>query len=213
MIIGKVRASEPEMNPARKLPLWVKLVYTAWFVLWVVNYWQQNGPQNFLWICDLGNFVLLIALWRESRLLLSAVTVGVILLQGLWAVDFLGRLLFGVHLIGGTEYMWDEAKALSTRLHSLFHLWVPVLLLAAVRRLGYDRRAFRLTVGASVALFPLSYLLTDPEHNINWLWKPFGVDLPWLAPAGVVVAWIVLYPSMVVWPVHRILIYLSQRRA
>ena len=100
----------PAAAGGRRLPFAVKLAWTAWMAFWVPVYWHENGPANFLWVCDVANFVLLAALWRESALLFSSQAVGVLLIQALWAIDYFGALFSGAHPLGGTEYMFDGAS-------------------------------------------------------------------------------------------------------
>jgi hypothetical protein len=136
--------------PNSALPLWLKVSYTVWMATWGVLYWLENGPQNFLWFCDLANWITLAGLWAESPLLLSASLVGVALGQIGWALDFFGRMALGFHPIGGTEYMFDPATPLWLRALSLFHLWMLPLLIWLVRRTGYDRRGFVLQSALAV---------------------------------------------------------------
>jgi hypothetical protein len=72
-----------------------------------------------------------------------------------WTFDLLWRLLLGTHLTGGTAYMWDPQWPLFTRLLSLYHVAVPVVLVHALRRVGYDPRGYALQcVWASWAFSP-----------------------------------------------------------
>mgnify|MGYP003383472695 CR=1 FL=1 len=188
------------MSQAPRLPLAAKVAYTAWMAVWIPVYWVANGPQNFLWLCDFANFVVLLAIWRESARLASSQLLGVAVIQALWAADFFYRLIGGRHLIGGTEYMFDATQPLSLRALSLFHLWTVPLLWWMCRRVGYDRRGLRLQVGFTAVLFPTSVWVGDAERNLNWLYAPFGrTDLglpPWVAAAlGVLVVSVVVY-----WP-------------
>ena len=98
------------MTPGR-VPLWLKLAWSLWMAVWIPVYWLQHGPANFLWLCDVANFVIAAALWLESPLLMSSQAVGVLAIQLAWATDFLGRLILGVHPLGGTEYMFDPGEA------------------------------------------------------------------------------------------------------
>lgn len=195
-----------------RLPSWLKIAFTAWLALWVPVYWVYNGPQNFLWLCDVANFVLGAAIWLESSLLFSSQAAGVLLIQILWSVDFLGRLLFGFHLIGGTEYMFDAGRHVALRAFSLFHLATPPLLLWGICRLGYDRRGWLLQTAFTGALLPATYLLAEPERNINWLWQPFGVTLPWAPSWGWVLACMVIYPLLVYLPSHLALSWWVRRK-
>lgn len=195
------------------IPLGLKIAYTAWLAVWVAVYWDAYGPQNFLWICDVANFVLAIALWTESRLLFSSQAVAVLIIQALWVVDVCGRLMLGLHLVGGTEYMFDPDKSVGLRALSLFHVFVPILLLWAVWRLGYDRRGWKLQTLVLWVLLPTTYLVTDPELNINWLWKPFGATQT-LVPELVYVAFeMVAVPLLLYLPTHAALSWWTKGRS
>jgi hypothetical protein len=189
----------------RRIPLSVKLIYTAWMAVWIPVYWVHSGPENFLWLCDVANFLIGLALWMESPLLISSQAVGVLFVQILWAGDYFGRLILGRHLIGGTEYMFDEAKPLYLRLFSLFHVAMPPLLLWAVKRLGYDRRGWRLQTAITWVLLPATWLLVGPDRNINWVWKPFGKPQDLLSPALYLLALCLLYPLLLYLPTHLVL--------
>ena len=54
-----------------RIPLWLKLLWTAWVLAWAPVYWRQYGLQNFLFFCDLGNLFIAAGLWLESPLILS----------------------------------------------------------------------------------------------------------------------------------------------
>ncbi|MFM9965884.1 MAG: hypothetical protein ACKV2Q_32280 [Planctomycetaceae bacterium] len=128
-------------SQTNRIPLWVKLAYSAFVAVLVPYYWASYGPTNFLYFCDVALLMTLVAIWRESPLLASMPTVGILLPQLLWQVDFLG-LLVGLPVTGMTGYMFNPNLTLFTRGLSFFHFWLPILLLWMLRRLGYDRRAF-----------------------------------------------------------------------
>ena len=195
------------------IPLWLKIVYTVWLAVWVPVYWQSYGPENFLWLCDAANLILGFAIWLESPLLFSSQAVGVLIIQALWIVDVCGRLVFGTHLVGGTEYMFDPEKSIGLRSLSFFHVFVPILLLWAIWRLGYDRRGWKLQMVLLWLLLPLTYLVTDPELNINWLWKPFGIPqtvMPEFVFLGVEM---LAVPLILYLPTHAALAWWTRKRA
>ena len=45
-----------------RLPLWLKIGWTIWLIVWAPLYWRQYGAQNFLFFCDIGNVLIGIAL-------------------------------------------------------------------------------------------------------------------------------------------------------
>jgi len=150
-----------------RIPLWLKIAWTAWILVWAPIYWKQYGAQNFLFFCELGNTLITFAIWLESSLIFSWQAVSLLVVQVLYSLDLITAFLFGKHLSGGTEYMFDPAIPLVVRLFGVYHLVVPPLLLWAVRRLGYDQRAWRLQTLTACIVAPISHFWR-PEFNVNW---------------------------------------------
>lgn len=188
----------------RRPPRPLLIAFVAFVALWLPVYWVHYGAKNFLWLCDLAVFMTLFGLVRGSALWLSAAAAGVLFVQVGFAVDLLGRLASGRHLVGGTEYMFDAAIPLGVRLLSLFHLALPFVHVIALRRTGYDRRGLWLmTLVIWIALVPALLFFTD--DNINMVVRPFGREQTAMSPAVYVAALFVAYPLLVFWPGHAIL--------
>src|SRR5271163_1241310 len=51
------------------VPLWLKVAWTLWLLVWAPVYWHQYGAQNFLFFCDIGNVLIGIGLWLECPLI------------------------------------------------------------------------------------------------------------------------------------------------
>ena len=58
------------IHPGR-IPIAVKLAYTAFVAILVPYYWATYSPWNFLYFCDLSLLLTLPAPWLEQPLLLS----------------------------------------------------------------------------------------------------------------------------------------------
>ncbi len=187
---------------ASGIPLGVKWVYTAWVALWLPLSVRTLGLENLLWLCGLANLIVLPALWRESRVWLSAQALSVVLVGCLWTADVAGALLAGRHPIGGTEYMFSDALPLHVRLLSLFHVFMPVLLLWSLRRLGYDPRALALQTLLTWIVLPATFFLSPPERDINWVFGPFGKPQGALPPALYAFLHTLAYPLVVYVPSH-----------
>lgn len=190
------------------IPLWMKLSYTAFVAITVIVYAKKYGPGNFLWFSDIALIATVPALWLESQLLASMMAVGILLPELVWNVDFLVRLLTGIRLSGLTDYMFDPKKPLYLRALSLFHVFLPVLLLWLVDQLGYTSAAWAGQTALAWVVLPLTYALTAPEEDVNWVYGPGGNPqqrLPRLAYLGLVM---VAFPVLVYWPTHQILEWL-----
>ena len=188
----------------RRIPLPLKVVLTALLGLWAVVYWRGYGPANFLWFCDLANFLIVVALWTESPLLLSSQAVSVLLAQTAWCLDVASRLLTGSHWIGSTSYVFDPALPLGLRAASLFHVGVPPLVLWALSRIGYDRRGWLLQTGLAWVVLPASHLVA-PDRNVNFVHGPFGGPQTVLDPLVYLLALMVGYPLVLYLPGHLLL--------
>jgi len=139
----------------------------AWTALYLPAYAVAYGFANFLFLCNLSVILVAIGLWTCRRVLLSSQAVAILLVGAAWTLDFTARLLAGRHLIGGTEYMWDPRWPLFTRLLSLYHVALPVLLVLALRRIGYDSRGYWLQSGIAIAGVSIGRLF-GPVANINY---------------------------------------------
>ncbi len=192
-----------------RVPLWLKIGWTVWIVVWAPLYWKQYGLQNFLYFCDLGNFFILAALWLESRLIFSWQATGLLLFQSLYIVDLAGALLSGRHLIGGTEFMFDANVPLFLRLLSLFHVVTPPLLVWAIWRLGYDRQGWKWQTWMTFVVVPINFFWR-PQFNINWA---RGILREQHAVPGLLylAAYLVVVPLAVYWPTHRALKWWASR--
>jgi hypothetical protein len=183
---------------------WIRWAAALWLIVWVSAYWCAWGPANFLHLCDLAVFLTCIGVWTDNALLISSQAVGSLLVDLAWALDAAWNLLAHHHLIGGTEYLFDPRIALWIRLLSLFHVFLPLLLLWALVRTGYDRRAWGLQSAIAAATFVASRF-TNPSANINYAFTdPFWHRT--VGPAPVHVALSVLFMAVVVYlPTHLLL--------
>jgi hypothetical protein len=185
-------------------PVWVRWAGLVWLAVWIPSYALYWGWANFLHLCDVAVLLTCIGFARGNMLLLSAQAVSSIVGDFLWCLDAGWRLFVGKHLTGGTEYMWDMRFPLWVRLLSLFHVVLPVLLVAALRRNGYDRRAFRLQSGIAAVVLVASRLL-GPSRNINYAFadpifhRGFGPG-----PVHLAVVFVALV-GIIYWPTHRAL--------
>lgn len=159
---------ESEISRRKKrVPVWLKVGYTALVCIIVPIYWQELGPTNFLWFSDIALISLVAAVWLENRLIASTMAVSVLLLEMAWVMDF----VTGGQFMGIAAYMFDETEPQLIRLLSgTFHLILPPLLLYLLLRLGYDRRAFRSQIMLALLVLPLTFVVTERTDNINWVY-------------------------------------------
>lgn len=196
----------------RRIPLIAKIAGTAFLAVLVPIYLHTYGPTNFLWFCDAALIVTVAGMWLESSLLISICAVGILVPQFFWLVDF-GAHLLGMHMLGLTGYMFDRHLPLFTRGLSLFHGWLPLVLIWLLRRLKYDQRALYAWTMLAGALVMGSYVFALPAgaHPVNAN-IPVNIDYvygfndrqpqTWVNQNFYVVLWLIVLWLIVFLPTH-----------
>lgn len=199
----------------RSIPAWLRWTYTAFIAVFVPIYAMNYGPTNFLYFCDVALFLALLAVWTGHPLPASMGAVGILVPQLFWCLDFIATI-FGVPFAGMTAYMFDETLPLHLRALSLFHGWLPFLLVFLVMRLGYDRRGFAGWTAMAVVLCLIAFFLMPAAgepvassavpRNINYV---FGFNdaqrQTWMPDGVYLVAWLAALTSLAYLPTHLVL--------
>jgi hypothetical protein len=195
-----------------KIPLAAKVAGTAFLAVLVPAYLLNYGPTNFLWFCDSALILTVIGMWLESSLLISMCAVGILIPQCLWLVDF-GIHLLGFHFLNLTSYMFDSRLSLFLRGLSLFHGWLPLLLIWLLIRIGYDKRALFAWTGVATGLVLICYFFTRPAGphpidpslpiNLNYVYG-FNDQQPqtWMNQNLYVVLWLATLWLVAFLPAH-----------
>ena len=207
------------MLPSNRIPLTLKLAYTAFMAVLIPVYWYSYGPTNFLYFCDVALLFALGALWLESPLLAAMPAVGILLPQALWCIDFVGRGV-GLDMPGDmTAYMFDANKPLFLRGLSFFHFWLPFLLVYLVWRLGYDRRALVAWIALAWTLQLVGFFLLPPGPapkddrdlvvNVNYVYGLGDDPQTWMPAGWFLVLMMVALPALLFLPTHCLLAWLA----
>lgn len=189
------------------IPLGLKLLYSGFMLVLVPYYWHSYGATNFLWFCDVALLVTWVGIWTESRLLISTQAVAIVAPQLLWCAAFISKMVFGASLTGLADYMFNPEIPLFVRGLSLFHGWMPLLLLWLVKRVGYDRRALAVEVAIAWSVLIATYLIVpDPNGLAGNVNRVFGPDDKVAQTMMHPIAWLatlcVVYPVLIYIPSH-----------
>jgi hypothetical protein len=202
------------MTPATaRVPLTLKLAYTAFMAVLIPVYWHYYGPTNFLYFCDTALLLTLIGIWPENAVLISMCCVGILVGQAYWVFDFLVNAA-GYSLTGMTDYMFQSEHSLFLRLLSLYHAWMPFLLVYLVWKTGYDRRALPAWTAVAWVLLLVCFFFMPPPTpnpgltpvNIDYVWGMGDTASQTLVPPYVWLAGLLLgLPIFVFAPTHYVL--------
>ncbi|HWP57933.1 MAG TPA: hypothetical protein VNL14_08610 [Candidatus Acidoferrales bacterium] len=194
------------------ISLWVKIPYTLFVLVLVPVYWNRYGPQNFLWFSDIALIGTLAALWLESSFLLSMMATGALLFDIVWNAIFFFKLVAGGSRESLVGYMFNPEIALFVRALSLFHVGLPIIQLWALGKLGYDPRAWKYQALFGCVVLALTYALTRPEDNINWVYGMAAGPQKWVHPLLYLAGAMVVYPTLVCFPTHLVLSWLFRKK-
>ncbi len=197
-----------------RIPLPVKLLVLVWVVVLVPDHWRAT-PLSLLWFCNVALILTLIGLWLESSLTTSMAAVGYVWWGLLWVFDFALHFVARTQTtplpLGMSNYMFDLSLSPFSRGLSLYHAWLPFLLLWSVWRLGYDRRALCAQTVLAWVVVLLSYVLTDSIHgsagNLNQIYGLSPIEPQHWVPPKVWLALVMLFcPLCWYLPTHLIFI-------
>ena len=135
------------------------------------------------------------------------IAIAALIPELLWTVDYLGRLIFGVEAVPGlgTRYMFDSEIPMFVRGLSLFHLVLPPLLVWLLYRFGYERRALAYQTVLAWLVLLLTYLVTEPSENINWIYGFGSEPQTWMPERVYLVLLMLGIPLFFYLPTHLVL--------
>jgi hypothetical protein len=203
--------NRPGSSPG-PVPTAARVGFTLWMIAWAPIVIATQGPQNFWWLCNLAQFILLYAIWRSNRLLISSQAGTVVIVGAAWTLDFVGALLTGSSPFGITVYMFNEDLPIALRATSTYHVWLPVFVLWLCRRQGYDDRGWRLQCAIGTAAILGSWIFGDPGRNLNYTIAPFGTEQVWLPQPAYVAVLCLATAALLYLPGHFIVRAVAGRR-
>jgi hypothetical protein len=192
------------IRSANPFPTWVRWTALFWLAIWLTIYLKYWGASTFLFLCDIAVILTCLGLFAGNALLLSSQAVSSIVIDTVWLVDIAAKLVFDRHVVGGTDYFFDPNYPLWVRLMSCFHVVLPFVLLAALRRTGYDRRALPLQFAIALVAM-IASRFAAPARNINFVYIDPILHRQW-GPAPIHVAAMLVGMTVVIYvPTHFVL--------
>lgn len=183
----------------------MKLIATLFLIILLPIYWYYYGPQNFLWLSDIGLFLTVAALWLQAPVLMNSAAVGILPQEVAWNIDFFIQLFTGYRLLRISDYMFDEKLPLFLRALSLFHILMPAIWLWCVITIGYNQKAAWYSTIMIWFTLMCTYFFTNPRDNINWVFMPQAHQWQWVSPFAWFLFLMIGIPLLVIIPMHLLL--------
>jgi hypothetical protein len=119
-----------------------------------------------VWFCNHAMIITGIAVLCRNRFWLTAMLNWSLIPVSLWAIDFVGKVLFDVYIFGMTEYMFVGIGWMN--IIGLQHLFTVPLMLYAMHLIGKpSQNAWLGTTLHAAILWVVSYFFITPDYNIN----------------------------------------------
>jgi hypothetical protein len=188
------------------VPLWLKIAYSAYVAVTLPIYYKKYGLANFLWFSDIALIATVAALWLESPLLASMMAIAILIPELIWNIGFFSGLVTGKPALGLANYMFDADKPIYLRSLSLFHIFLPPLLLWLIYQLGYDENALLAQSAVALLVLPICYHFTSRKDNINWVFGPGATAQQKISPRLHLLLMMIAFPLLIYLPSHLFLL-------
>jgi hypothetical protein len=138
--------------------------------------------------------------------------VGIFAVEILWNIDFFYQLITRRNLLGIAYYMFDPKKTKFMRFLSLFHVFMPIIWIGCLYIWGYNSSALFFQVVLVWIIFIITYFVTEPRKNINWIFMPRVRHWHWLRDEAWLIFMLIAYPILTMLPIHFLLMYLVGKK-
>ena len=135
---------------------------------------QHSDPEIFIWFCNHALLLLAIGCFTHNNHLTKAIINVGLFGQLVWSIDFLSKIIFGVHFFNVTNYVFVQPYTFSTALTVLIHMFATTIALYHTRKFKPTRKTLIYSIVYLVVLYILTLTLTTPENNINWVFEIGG---------------------------------------
>lgn len=135
------------LSPRTQLRL-LGLLPLIFFLAQGVHYWRINQLGHLFWMCNIGNLILAMGLFRQNPL--------VIRLAAIWTLP--GLVVWFVYVV----LAWGVFLS-----STLAHVGGIIVAMIALRHYGMDRNAWRWALGWYLVVQLASRFFTPPELNVN----------------------------------------------
>lgn len=196
----------------KKILLWLKRIDNQYlllgffflfmqFFVFLGNF-QADRYDVFFWFCNHTPLFFSFAFFLKKRdIIKGLINVG-FLGQFAWTLDFLGKLLFNVHIFNMTGYVFTSEKGFWVLLPIIIHIFATNIALYFSRKKKPTIKTLFYSMLYLMFLFGATLTYTDPQRNVNCIYALCGaVDLTFNNYTNF---WLVLVFFLVVLPTQGI---------
>jgi len=134
----------------------------------------NNGLNNkdlYFWFCNHTPFLLgIFFLFKKIDYIKSLINFG-FLAQLVWAIDFLSKIILGVHIFNITNYIFTKNFTYLTFVSIITHLFTMNLTLLYTIKYETKKITLLYSFFYILLIYFLTLYFTSPYNNINWIYN------------------------------------------
>jgi hypothetical protein len=168
----------------QQVPKWIKYTYTLFIAVMVPAYYRHFGPTNFLWFSDIALLIMFIEVWLCTGILTSMMAVGALLFELGWNGMFTYQIIVGNTNPNFICNILTPGFPILFRILPLFHIFLPIIIIYMLKKLGYDKRAIWYQSIFGILVLCIAHMATTKPQNIDWTYafnnSPYtNLPQPW----------------------------------
>ena len=126
---------------------------------------------NMLWFCSHAPLLFGLAFFfKKIKIIKGLISVGLII-QLIWIVDYLGKLLFGIYLIGTTDYMFLYQSTFFSYIVSVIEHFSSILALFLTYKYKPKKEIFYYSFFYLIIILIFTLIFSSPEENFNLVYN------------------------------------------
>ena len=123
--------------------------------------------ENILWFCSHSSLFFGIGfLIKNTKLIKAFISVGLII-QILWVIDYLGKIIFGVFVFGAADYMFMDIPRFSYAVSAIEHFFTGTLALILTYKYKPQKKSLLYAFIYLLLLLTATLSFGSPEYNYN----------------------------------------------
>lgn len=145
----------------------VGIFYLILQIMLLYKYIYLAEFNNMLWFCSHAPLLFALSFFfKKVNIIKSLISVGLII-QLIWIVDYLGKLLFDFYLIGTTDYMFLYQSSFFSYMISVLEHFSSFLALIITYKFKPKKEIFYYSFFYLIIILIFTLVFSSPEDNFN----------------------------------------------
>jgi hypothetical protein len=180
--------------------MWIN-IFLIFFLATQIIVYSSYSIESYLWLCKINLFLTIFGILFKNKLLISMAFVGGLARFSIWNLSFIINLFTNYNLFNVTAYIFSLGTSLTIKIISLYHIFLPIILIFFLKKIGYDSRAFIFSTILYWFVIIITYFFTIKSNNINFVFCASTYNWS-ISDQQWVIFLLIFEPILFILPVH-----------